>query len=87
MTTTKRKAPVQLVVSTDVNLTAIIGSEPIARTEATKRLWDYIKREGLQDPENKRMIQGDERLGPIFGKPKVSMFEMTALISKHLKKV
>ena len=67
-------------------LSAIVGSAGMPRTEITKKVWDYIKANGLQDKENKRMINADSKLLPIFGgKKQVSMFEMTALISKHLK--
>jgi chromatin remodeling complex protein RSC6 len=56
------------------------------RTEVTKKIWAYIKRNGLQDKKNKRMINADEKLKPVFGnKSQVSMFEMTKLVSKHLK--
>ena len=63
----------------------VIGTKPIPRTEVTKKLWAYIKKNGLQDKKNKRMIHADEALKPVFGKPLVNMFEMTKLVSKHLK--
>jgi upstream activation factor subunit UAF30 len=64
----------------------IIGSKPIPRTEVTKKLWAYIKKNGLQDPKNKRMIKADAELKPVFGgKATVNMFEMTKLVGKHLK--
>lgn len=67
-------------------LGAVVGDRAMPRTEVTKKLWDYIKKNGLQDSENRRMINADERLAPIFGgRKKVSMFEMTKLVSKHLK--
>jgi chromatin remodeling complex protein RSC6 len=67
-------------------LGAVIGDRAMPRTEVTKKLWDYIKKNGLQDSENRRMINADERLTPVFGgRRKVSMFEMTKLVSKHLK--
>ena len=67
-------------------LAAIVGDKPMPRTEITKRIWDYIKKNGLQDQQNKRMINADAKLRPIFGgKSKVSMFEMTKLVNKHLK--
>jgi len=66
-------------------LAEIVGSKPIPRTEVTKKLWVYIKKNKLQDPSNKRMINSDEKLKPIFGKKaQVSMFEMTKLVGKHL---
>lgn len=67
-------------------LGTVIGNNPMPRTEVTKKLWAYIKRKGLQDQKNRRMINADENLKPIFGgKSQVSMFDMTKLVSKHLK--
>jgi chromatin remodeling complex protein RSC6 len=67
-------------------LSEVVGSKPIPRTEVTKKLWAYIKKNGLQDKKNKRMIKADEALKPVFGgKATVNMFEMTKLVSKHLK--
>lgn len=68
------------------DLAAVVGNKPIPRTEVTKKLWAYIKKNKLQDSVNKRMINADANLRPIFGgKSKVSMFEMTKLVNKHLK--
>lgn len=67
------------------SLSAVVGSSPLPRTEITKRLWAYIKRKGLQDSKNRRMINADDSLRPVFGgKRQVSMFEMTKLVNKHL---
>jgi upstream activation factor subunit UAF30 len=67
-------------------LTDVVGKAKAPRTEVTKRVWDYIKRRGLQDSKNRRMINADDKLAKIFGgKKKVSMFEMTKLVSKHMK--
>jgi len=67
-------------------LAAIVGSMALARTEITKRIWAYIKKNKLQDAINRRMINADEKLREVFGgKKQVSMFEMTKLVSKHLK--
>ena len=67
-------------------LAAVIGAAPAPRTEVTKKIWDYIKKNKLQDPTNKRNINGDEKLKAVFGgKKTVSMFEMTKLVSNHLK--
>ena len=67
-------------------LAAVVGSKPIPRTEVTKRLWAYIKKNKLQDQKNKRMIKADDTLKAVFGgKSTVNMFEMTKLVSKHLK--
>ena len=67
------------------DLAAVVGSSPMPRTEVTKKLWGYIKRKGLQDQKNRRMINADENLRPIFGRSQVSMFEMTRLVNKHLR--
>ena len=73
-------------MSVSEDLGAVVGSAPIPRTEVTKKLWAYIKRNGLQDAVNRRLINADEKLRRVFGgKSKVSMFEMTKLVSKHLK--
>jgi upstream activation factor subunit UAF30 len=67
-------------------LAAVVGSSPMPRTEVTSKLWGYIKKNGLQDKTNKRMINADDKLKDVFGgKKQVSMFEMTKLVSKHLK--
>ena len=67
-------------------LAEVVGSKPIPRTEVTKKLWAYIKKNGLQDKKNRRMINADAELKAVFGgKASVNMFEMTKLVSKHLK--
>ena len=66
-------------------LAKIVGSEPLPRTEVTKKVWAHIKRHKLQNPENKREIIADDKLQPVFGKNKLGMFEMTKAINKHLK--
>ena len=66
-------------------LAAIVGSNPLPRTEVTKKVWDYIKRNKLQDAVNRRMINADEKLRAVLGRAKVTMFEMTKLISSHLR--
>jgi chromatin remodeling complex protein RSC6 len=66
-------------------LAAVIGDKAVPRTEVTKKLWAYIKKNGLQDAKNKRMINADDKLKPVFnGAKQVSMFEMTSLVGKHL---
>jgi len=66
-------------------LSEVVGAKPIPRTEVTKKLWAYIKKNGLQDKKNKRMIKADDALKPVFGgKAQVNMFEMTKLVNKHL---
>jgi len=70
----------------DASLAAVIGGSAMPRTEVTKKIWAYIKRNGLQDKKNRRNINADEKLRPVFGgKGTVSMFEMTKLVNKHLK--
>ena len=67
-------------------LAPVVGSTPIPRTEVTKKLWAYIKRKGLQDQRERRMINADDNLKAVFGgKTRVSMFDMTKLVNKHLK--
>ncbi len=65
-------------------LAAVIGSEPVIRTQVIKKLWDYIKAEGLQDAANKRAINADAKLLPVFGKPQVTMFELAGIVGRHL---
>ena len=73
-------------VQPDAALAAIVGSSPLPRTEIIKKLWEYIKKHNLQDPANKRNINADDKLKPIFGgKAQVSMFEMNKLLSNHIK--
>jgi upstream activation factor subunit UAF30 len=67
-------------------LAAVVGAKPLPRTEVTKKVWEYIKKQDLQDPANKRVIKADDKLKAVFGgKAEVDMFEMTKLISDHLK--
>ena len=72
-------------VQPDAALSAVVGSKPLPRTELTKKLWDYIKKNGLQDKKDRKMINADAALKAVFnGKSKVSMFEMTKLVSGHV---
>jgi chromatin remodeling complex protein RSC6 len=72
-------------VTPDDKLAAVVGSKPMPRTELTKKIWDYIKKNGLQDKKDKKMINADAALKAVFGgKAKVSMFEMTKLVSGHV---
>ena len=85
---TKRKpnAAFMRPVTISPQLAEIVGAKPIPRTEVTKKLWAYIKKNGLQDKKNKRMINADAKLKTVFGgKASVNMFAMTKLVSKHLK--
>ena len=82
---TPRKAPAAGTGSTpSADLAAVIGAEPIARAQVIKKLWDYIKANNLQDASNKRAINADDKLLPVFGKPQVSMFELAGIVGKHL---
>ena len=83
---TTRGALAGVVIPTP-ELAHIVGSKPLSRGEAMKRLWDYIRKHNLQDPENRRTIRADDLLRPIFdGNDALSMFEMTAYVSRHLIK-
>jgi upstream activation factor subunit UAF30 len=66
-------------------LAKVVGSEPLPRSEVTKKVWAHIKKNKLQNPENKREIVADDKLQPIFGGKKLDMFQMTKAINKHLK--
>ena len=81
----KPNAAFMKALTPSATLAAVIGSSPVPRTEVVKKLWAYIKKNNLQDKANKRNINADDKLKPIFGKSTVNMFEMTKLISKHLK--
>jgi upstream activation factor subunit UAF30 len=85
---TKRKpnAAFMKPVQPDAALSEVVGSKPLPRTELTKKLWAYIKKNNLQDKKNRRMIHSDDALKAVFaGKAQVNMFEMTKLVSKHVK--
>ena len=73
-------------VQPDEKLAAIVGSEPLSRTDITRKLWDYIRAHNLQDPANKTFITADDKLKQVFdGQERASMFEMTRLVFKHVK--
>jgi chromatin remodeling complex protein RSC6 len=81
----KPNAAFMAPVTPDAALSAVIGSKPLPRTELTKKLWDYIKKNGLQDKKDRKMINADAALKVVFGgRRKVSMFEMTKLVSGHV---
>src|SRR6476659_11393446 len=67
------------------NLAAVIGNKPAPRTEVVKKIWEYIKKNNLQDKKNRRMINADGKLKPIFGKDQISMFELAKVVNKHVK--
>lgn len=83
---TKRKANAAFMkpVKPDATLAKVVGSAPLPRTELTKKLWAYIKKNKLQDAKKRQYINADANLKPIFNKTQVSMFEMTRLVSKHV---
>jgi upstream activation factor subunit UAF30 len=82
-TTRKPNAAFMKPVTPNEKLAAVVGAKPLPRTELTKKLWAYIKKNGLQDKKNKRMINADDALKVVFGgKAQVSMFDMTKLVSK-----
>ncbi|MEI6560603.1 MAG: SWIB/MDM2 domain-containing protein [Verrucomicrobiota bacterium] len=85
-TTRKPNAALMKPVQPDAVLAAVVGSTPIPRGELTKKLWDYIKKNGLQDQTKKTLINADAALKAVFnGKAQVTMFEMTKLVSGHIK--
>jgi chromatin remodeling complex protein RSC6 len=82
----KPNAAFMKAMTPSASLSAVIGCAPLPRTEVTKKLWAYIKKNDLQDKKNRRMINADDKLKPIFGgKKQVTMFELTSLVNKHLK--
>jgi chromatin remodeling complex protein RSC6 len=85
-TARKPNAAFMRPVTPSATLAPIVGAKPMPRTEVTKKLWGYIKKNGLQDKKNKRQINADDNLKAVFGgKASVNMFAMTKLVSKHLK--
>lgn len=87
VTTEKKRKPnaaFMKELTPSAELAAVIGANPIARTEAVKLVWDYIKAHNLQNPANKRNILADAKLNKVFGKNEVTMFELTGLLGKHL---
>jgi len=82
--TPKKNSPFMKALKPSPELAAVIGPEAVPRTEATKRLWEYIKAHNLQNPANKRNILCDDKLLAVMGKREVTMFEMTGLVGKHL---
>jgi upstream activation factor subunit UAF30 len=82
--TRKPNAAFMKALTPSAELADVIGSAPIARTEAVKQVWDYIKVKNLQNPANKRNILADAKLAKVFGKNEVTMFELTSILGKHL---
>ena len=84
MSDAKKNSAFMKALKPSPQLAAIVGADPLPRTEVTKRLWDYIKQHNLQNPANKRNIVCDAPLKAVMGKDEVTMFEMTGLVGKHL---
>lgn len=82
--TRKPNAAFMKELTPSADLAAVIGNKAVARTEAVKLVWDYIKTNNLQNPANKRNILADSKLSKVFGKEEVTMFELTGLLGKHL---
>ena len=82
--TTPPKTTAFMSLKPSTELAAVVGPDPLPRTEVTKRLWEYIKAHNLQNPANKRNILCDAKLKAVMGKDEVTMFEMTGLVGKHL---
>jgi upstream activation factor subunit UAF30 len=83
--TRKGNPALQKPLQPSEELAAVVGPDPLPRGQAVKKLWDYIKKQNLQNPENRREILADDKLSPIFGKDKVTMFEMNKYLAQHLK--
>ena len=82
----KPNAAFMKAMQPSASLGAVIGNSAMPRTEVTKKIWNYIKRNGLQDSKNRRMINADDKLRPIFdGQSQVNMFDMTRLVSRHIR--
>ena len=79
-----RQSGLQRPVKPSADLAAITGSDPLPRSQVVSKVWDHIKKNNLQNPQNKREIVADDKLRKIFGKDRCSMFEMTKHLSKHL---
>ncbi len=86
-TTAPKTSAFMKALKPSAELAAVVGPEPLPRTDVTKRLWDYIKAHNLQNPANKRNILCDAKLKAIMGKDEVTMFEMTGLVGKHLSQI
>ncbi len=82
----KPNAAFMAALTPSASLGEVVGTKPIPRTEIIKKIWDYIKKNGLQDSKNRRMINADDKLKPIFdGKGQISMFELAKVVNKHVK--
>jgi upstream activation factor subunit UAF30 len=85
-TTRKPNAAFMAPLTPNTALADVIGSKPLPRTEIVKKVWDHIKKNGLQDKNNKRMINADAKLRPLFGKAQISMFELAKIVNNNIQK-
>lgn len=81
----KPNAAFMAPLTPSATLGEVVGNKPMPRTEVVKKIWDYIKKNNLQDKKNRRMINADAKLRPIFGKDQISMFELAKVVNKHVK--
>ena len=81
----KPNAAFMAPLTPSTTLAEVVGTKPMPRTEVVKKIWDYIKKNNLQDAKNRRMINADAKLKPIFGKDQISMFELAKIVNKHVK--
>ena len=81
----KPNAAFMAPLTPSATLGEVVGTKPLPRTEVVKKIWDYIKKNNLQDKKNRRMINADAKLKPIFGKDQISMFELAKVVNKHVK--
>jgi len=81
----KPNAAFMAPLAPSANLAEVIGNKPTPRTEIVKKIWDYIKKNNLQDKKNRRMINADSKLRPLFGKDQISMFDLAKIVSKNVK--
>jgi len=83
--TRKPNAAFMAPLTPDATLANVIGNKPAPRTEVVKKIWDYIKKNNLQDKTNRRMINADDKLKPLFGKNQISMFDLAKIVNSHIK--
>jgi upstream activation factor subunit UAF30 len=81
----KPNAAFMAPLTPSATLGEVVGTKPLPRTEVVKKIWDYIKKNNLQDKKNRRMINADGKLKPVFGKDQISMFELAKIVNKHVK--
>jgi chromatin remodeling complex protein RSC6 len=81
----KPNAAFMAPLTPSASLAEVIGNKGMPRTEIVKKIWDYIKKNNLQDKKNRRMINADAKLKPVFGKDQISMFELAKVVNKHVK--